>query len=59
MKLISLANIKKIKEIINDNLWWNVEALKPIKSELEKSWEKNIDYFEIKIAIAMIGKWDI
>ena len=59
MKLVEFWSIKKIKEIIKENLWWNTEALKPIKEELEKSWEKDISYFDIKIAIAMMWKGDI
>jgi ATP-dependent DNA helicase RecQ len=59
LKLITLVNIKRVKEVINEKLWWNIEALKPIKEELEKAWEKKITYFEIKIAIAMMGKGDI
>lgn len=59
MKLIKLSNIKKIKEIINDKFGWNSETLKPIKDELEKSGEKKISYFDIKICISMLWKWDI
>ena len=59
LKLVTLSNIKKIKEVIKEKLWWNIEALKPIKEQLEKSWEKTITYFEIKMAIAMMSKGDI
>jgi ATP-dependent DNA helicase RecQ len=59
LKLITLANIKKVKEVIKEKFWWNIETLKPIKEELEKIWEKNIPYFEIKMAIAMMWKGDI
>lgn len=59
LKLISIWNIKKVKEVINTKLDWNIEKLKPIKEELEKSWEKNISYFDIKIGIAMMWKGDI
>ncbi len=59
LKLVKFANIKKVKEIINEKLWGNIETLKPIKDELEKVWEKEISYFDIKICIAMMGKGDI
>ncbi len=59
LKLVKLQDIKKIKEIINEQLWWETEKLKPIKEKLEDIWEKNISYFEIKIAIEMMDKWDI
>jgi len=59
MKLIKLANIKSIKEVIIDDLWWNTEALRPIKDELEKAWLEEISYFAIKVCIAMMGKGDI
>ncbi len=59
LKITSLSNIKKIKEVINDKLSWDVELLKPIKEELENSWNKDIWYFDIKIALTMMKKWDI
>ena len=59
LKLVKFADIKKAKVVIKEALWWNIEALKPIKEELEKSWEKTISYFDIKICIAMMGKGDI
>jgi ATP-dependent DNA helicase RecQ len=59
LKLITLADIKKVKEVINEKLWWNIEPLRPIKDELDNIWEKKISYFDIKVAIAMMGKGDI
>jgi len=59
MKLIKLANIKAIKEVIQNNLWGDIEKLKPIKDELEKAWLEEISYFAIKVCIAMMGKGDI
>ena len=59
MKLTEFSNLKKIKTVIADNFSWTVEALRPVKDLLEESWEKTISYFEIKLAVAMIGKWDL
>ncbi len=59
LKLVSLSNIKKVKEIIDTKFAWETELLKPIKQELENSWEKTISYFDIKMAVAMKSKGDI
>jgi hypothetical protein len=59
MKMIKLKNIKKIKEVINTKLWWEIDKLKPIKQELENLWFWDISYFAIKVCIAMMWKWDI
>ena len=59
LKMVTLSDIKKVKEVIKEKLWDNIEVLKTIKEELEKSWEKSISYFDIKIAIAMMWKGDI
>jgi hypothetical protein len=59
MKLTEFSNLKTIKKIIADNFSWTVEALRPVKDLLEESWEKEISYFEIKLAVAMIWKWDL
>jgi ATP-dependent DNA helicase RecQ len=59
LKLVEFSVLKTIKNIITENFSWTVDALKPIKDLLEESWDKNISYFEIKLAVAMIGKWDL
>ena len=59
MKLCDFNNLKIIKKIISENFSWTVEALRPVKDLLEENWEKNISYFEIKLAVAMIWKGDL
>jgi superfamily II DNA helicase RecQ len=59
LKLTEFSNLKKIKTVITDNFSGTVEALRPIKDLLDESWEKSISYFEIKLAAAMMGKWDL
>lgn len=59
MKLSSFSSLKSVKEVINNNLNWVTEPLKPIKEELDKQWKKDISYFDIKIAIAMMGNKDL
>jgi len=59
LKLVSFSNIKKVKEVVKQNFNWQVEQLKPLKEELEKLWEKDISYFEIKVCLAMMKKKDI
>ena len=59
LKLVSFSNIKKIKEIVNEKFDWEIEKLKPLKEELEKTIDKKISYFEIKIALVMMKKWDL
>lgn len=59
MKYSNFTNLKAVKIAINDNLNWIKDPLKPIKEILENNWNKNISYFEIKIAIAMMDKKDI
>lgn len=59
MKFSSFSNLKAVKEVITDKLKWITDPLKPIKENLESEWKKDISYFEIKIAIAMMDKKDI
>ena len=59
LKLINLSNIKKIKEVINNDLDWDTQKLKIIKEELEKQGFGDISYFAIKLCISMMKKWDI
>ncbi len=59
LKLVSFSHIKKIKDIINEKFTWELNKLKPIKELLESIWEKNISYFEIKVALEMINKGDL
>ena len=59
MKLVSFSNLKSVKEVINTKLSGITEPLKPIKDELIKQGKKDISYFDIKVAIAMIGNKDL
>lgn len=55
----SISNLKKIKNIIIWELDWDYSLLKPIKEKLEKAWNREINYFEIKICISMLEKKDL
>ncbi len=55
----SFSRLKPVKEILNKDFDWKIEALKPIKEKLEEEWNKEVSYFDIKIAIAMIEKKDL
>jgi hypothetical protein len=59
LKLTEFSNLKKIKTVITDNFSGKVEALRPIKDILDENWEKSVSYFDIKLAVAMIEKWDL
>jgi len=58
-KLVSFSHIKKVKDIVKEKFNSEVDKLKPIKEELEKMWDKDISYFEIKVALEMINKGDL
>jgi uncharacterized protein YpbB len=51
--------LKKIKTIVDEQFSGSVEKLRPIKDILEEQWDKEISYFDIKVAVAMIGKADL
>lgn len=59
MKFSSFSKLMSVKNIINDVLNKKIEQLKPVKQALEDIWKKDITYFDIKIAIAMMDKKDI
>ncbi|MDD3794232.1 MAG: RecQ family ATP-dependent DNA helicase [Candidatus Gracilibacteria bacterium] len=59
MKFTSFSKLKNIKDIIIKDLNSVVSELKPIKTRLEELGHKDISYFDIKIAIAMIEKKDL
>lgn len=59
LKLVSFAHLKKIKTIVDEQFSGSVEKLRPIKDILEEQWDKEISYFDIKVAVAMIGKADL
>lgn len=59
MKYSNFSNLTVVKNIINSEYSWIIDQLKPIKLSLEKIDKKDINYFEIKLAIAMIEKKDL
>ncbi len=59
LNLVNFDNLKKVKDVLNNDFWGKSETLKPIKDKLEELWNKKISYFEIKSAIAMMDKWDL
>ena len=59
MTMIELSKAKLVKWVIeNDAILESIE-LKSIKQKLENIWKKNISYFEIKLSLALIEKWDL
>lgn len=52
--MIDLDDAKSVKEVSSEG-----KGLKDIKENLEKQWKKKISYFEIKLALAMMEKWDL
>ncbi len=59
LKLVELVNIKKVKDVLKEYFEFWVEKLRDVKDILEKSWNSDITYLDIKIAIIMVEKWDI
>jgi len=58
MKILSIVDVdtaKKVKSVASDDYEW----LKDIKESLEEKGEKNISYFQIKLTLAMMKKWDL
>ncbi len=62
MKIIGMVDLTKAKAIKSvlesDTILENIE-LRPIKDKLEEQGNKDISYFEIKLALAMIEKGDL
>jgi ATP-dependent DNA helicase RecQ len=59
MKLTIFSNLKLVKQVIENGLKWVINQLKPIKDKLEEQGNKEVSYFDIKIAIAMMDKKDL
>ncbi|NVP17627.1 RecQ family ATP-dependent DNA helicase [Candidatus Gracilibacteria bacterium] len=59
MKYTSFSKLKIVKDVINKELNGIVSELKPIKEKIENLGNKDISYFDIKLAIAMIDKKDL
>jgi ATP-dependent DNA helicase RecQ len=59
MNMIQLSKAKSVKSVIEqDAILENIE-LKSIRQKLEEEWKKDVSYFEIKLSLAMIEKWDL
>jgi len=56
MNLIDFDNAKIIKISLESDAILEQAELKPIKQKLEKSGNKDISYFDIKLTLAMIQK---
>jgi len=56
MNLIDFDNAKIIKTSLESDAILEQAELKPIKQKLEKSGNKDISYFDIKLTLAMIQK---
>lgn len=59
MKLSPFSSLQKVKNIITKDFLGIVDKLKPIKDKCEETGEKEISYFDIKVAIALIEKGDL
>ncbi len=59
LELVSVQHWKMVKAATQSVAILENMQLKPIKQALEEQWNKNISYFEIKLSLAMIEKWDL
>jgi len=59
LNLISLANAKLVKAVVNSDAILENTELKAIKQKLEEQGNSLVSYFDIKLALAMIEKWDL
>jgi ATP-dependent DNA helicase RecQ len=59
MNMVELSKAKSVKWALDNDVILKDIELKSIKQKLEYSWNKNISYFEIKLSLAMIEKWDL
>ena len=59
LKLTEFSHLKSVKNIVAESFLGTVEKLKPVKEILEENGEKEVSYFDIKLALAMIEKGDL
>ena len=59
LKFTNFSNLKQVKDVIINELSGVTNPLKPIKEKLAENDYKNISYFDIKMAIAMMDKKDL
>ncbi|USN58233.1 MAG: helix-turn-helix domain-containing protein [Candidatus Peribacteria bacterium] len=59
LKLVRFSHLNEVKRVIQDTFGGDIEKLKPIKEQLEFEEKKDVSYFEIKVAIAMMERGDL
>ena len=59
LNLTNFSNLKIAWDVIKKDFNWIVSELKPIKERLYELWYRNVSYFDIKLASAMIEKQDL
>ena len=59
LKLSDLEKLKTIKNLVQSDALIDNTALKPIKEILQDEGRRDISYFDIKIALALIEKGDL
>lgn len=59
LDLVELEKLKIVKDVLASDAILEVKELKPIKEKLESEGHKTVTYFDIKIALSMIGKGDL
>ena len=59
LDLVSLANAKLVKAVVKSDVILGSTELKPIKQKLEEQGNAWVSYFDVKLALAMIEKWDL
>ncbi|MCH2188797.1 RecQ family ATP-dependent DNA helicase [Candidatus Gracilibacteria bacterium] len=59
MKLIDFDHLKAVQQVVISESFSSDSPLKPIKEKLVQVGNKQVSYFEIKLALAMIDKKDL
>jgi len=59
LDIVSLDHAKQVKQALRRDAILEEVQLRPIKESLEIAGNSLISYFEIKLALAMIEKWDL
>ncbi len=59
LNLVSLTNAKLVKAVVTSDAILENTELKAIKQKLEEQGNPWVSYFDIKLSLAMIEKWDL
>ena len=59
MNLVTFAHLKEVKNIITKYSYAHDTPLKTIKEALIDAGHKQISYFDIKVALALLDKKDV